>query len=293
MPPGGAAQLVVFIFAIFVAPRVMAVLPDFDPLLMIIGLFGLLAALQQLGFNAAGEGGYASEDSGRARSKADDDDAPSERTPQDLLAEAERCLAQNSWGKVLELSRQVSDADPENARAWELQATALKWEGRREEALGVVEKARSLYEVQSRTLDELAKELSVAESPANAAKEFHEKGEDFVSKRQYDLAAECFRKALEVLGSTGDKEFRLEVLRRSAECAQQLQDWSACRRHATEILDVDPNDTQALLQRAVSNEALEKFKAALEDARKLLALSPKSKAVANRIVHNCQQALRD
>merc|ERR1719215_743555 len=125
--------------------------------------------------------------------------------------------------------------------------------------------------------------------------EIEAKGEEFFSKRMYDLAFECYCKAVDAIGegdgtddSTG---IRLRLLRRRAECAQQLHDWSVCRRDATEILEADPSDARALLQRASANEALEKFAAALKDARKLLAMDPKN-PFANRLVHNCQKALR-
>merc|ERR1712039_396378 len=111
----------------------------------------------------------------------------------------------------------------------------------------------------------------------------------------YDLAFECYNQGVDALGdpdnSSGSRVVRLRLIRRRAECAQQLHDWSVCRRDATELLHADPNDARALLQRASANEALEKFAAALEDARKLLAMDPKN-PVANRLVHNCQKALR-
>jgi len=115
-----------------------------------------------------------------------------------------------------------------------------------------------------------------------------------MAKRQYDQAMECYSKALESLGdaSESSREPLLRLHRRRAECAQQLQDWSTCRLDATALLEEDPNDSRALLQRACANESLEKFKAALADARRLLAIDPKNSA-ANRIAHNCQQALRD
>jgi len=289
MTGGAQAQFLVVVLAMFVVPNIMSYLPSVDPLFMIMGLFGFVALLQQLGMSPDGEG-HGMSDRGQQRKEEE----VAERTSEELLQEAERCLAQNSWEKVQALARQVSDKDPENARAWELLVTALKWEGKREQALAAAEKARDLYEVASPALDKLVKELSTEESPDAMATECETKAEDFLGKRQYDLAAECFQKALDALSKDdGYLEQRLRLLRRKAECAQQLQDWGACRAAATEVLEEDPNDTQALLQRAVSNEALEKYKAALEDARKLLALDPKSRTVANRIVHNCQQALKD
>merc|ERR1712113_234860 len=96
----------------------------------------------------------------------------------------------------------------------------------------------------------------------------------------YDLAFECYNQGVDALGdpdnSSGSRVVRLRVLRRRAECAQQLHDWSVCRRDATEVLNADPSDMQMLLRRASANEALEKFAAALDDARKLLSVDPKN-----------------
>merc|ERR1712232_262618 len=103
---------------------------------------------------------------------------------------------------------------------------------------------------------------------------------------------DCFTKAIEVLGeSSKTAPGSLALYQRRAECAQQLQDWSLCRRDATVVLEADPTDQKALLQKAAANEALESFEAALQDARKLLTLDPRNVA-ANRIVNNCKQALR-
>eukprot|EP00930_Biecheleria_cincta_P100712 TRINITY_DN92328_c0_g1_i1.p1 TRINITY_DN92328_c0_g1~~TRINITY_DN92328_c0_g1_i1.p1 ORF type:complete len:296 (-),score=76.32 TRINITY_DN92328_c0_g1_i1:55-942(-) len=291
------AQIVAILAAIFVVPKLMSIMPNFDPLLMIMGLFGILALVQQLQMSSMESGGQGEDKATRrASGEARESSSRAQRSPEELLEEAERCLQQNSWDKVQALAKQVTDADPEHARAWELQATALKWDGKREEALNVVERARDLYEVKSSKLDELFKELSSVESPVDMATECETKGDEFISKRQYDLAADIVQKALDALESAESTSEvsaqRLRLQRRKAECAQQLQDWGACRRAATAVLEVHPDDTQALLQRAVSNEAMEKFSAALEDARKLLTLDPKSRSVANRIVHNCQQALK-
>lgn len=301
--PDAAASVGVMLAAIFVVPRLMAFIPDFDPLMVIIGLFILLAGVQQLGFQMNGEG----HDGSRGR---DDDDGNSRRardwgsgqakaktaTPEDMLQQAERCLEQNGWKRAEELARQATDVDPENSRAWEILATAQKWDGRCEEAMATIKRAREVFEVDSTGLKQLAAELErSAASPGEQAEECAARGEDFFSQRQFDLAMECYTKALDFLGDLdGDstlREAQLRSLRRRAACAQQLQDWGTCRRDATAVLEASPSDAQALLQRAAANEALEKFSAALEDARRLLAIDPRS-AAANRIVHSCQRALR-
>lgn len=296
--------VLVFLAAIFVVPRLMQYLPDLDPLVVIIGLFVVLGLLQHLGIVSAnaGQPGETSQDRRRwnAGQNSNAAEEQTSRAPSldELLSEAERCLKQNSYVRVQELASKATDVDPENARAWELLATAQKWEGKREEALATVKKAQDMYEVQSAGLTSLAKELEQAESPADIAAECEAKGEDFIGKRMYDLASECYTKAIDALDAGGhgdsadDKALRLRLHRRRAECAQQLQDWGVCRRDATVLLEADPNDSAALMQRAAANEALEKFKAALEDARKLRTIDPKNTA-ANRIIHNCQQALRD
>lgn len=295
MPPDGLTHMGVILAAIFLVPQLMSILPDFDPLMMLMCLFGFLALLQQLSFSGGPQGQAQGESPQRPQRSQQGPQEPAATSTSDLLQEAERCLAQNSWSAVKKIAKQITDADPENARAWELLATAQKWEGKREEAAATVQRARDLYEVDSPGLRELAQELSHGSSPENTVQERETKGEDFLSRRQYDLASECFTKALEALGNApGDEKaaIRLRLLRRRAECSQQLQDWSLCRQDATAVLEASPEDQRALLQRAAANEALEKFKAAMEDARRLLALDPKN-AAANRIVHHCNQALKD
>lgn len=296
---GGGMQVLVVVFAFLGVPKLMSIMPDLDPLMVIVGVFLILAVVQQLGFQTADATGSGGGDSQRHRRPTTEQEVPSRaHSMQQLLKDAEKALQQNSWARVKELAKQVTDADPECARAWELLATAQKWEGERDAAAATVRKAREIYEVESEGLRNLAQELESSNSPAIMAEECEGKGEGFFVKRQYDLAAECYSKALNSLSegaaaSVGSSQaLRLRLLRRRAECAQQLQDWATCRQDATELLEADPHDPRALMQRAASNEALEKFKAALEDARKLLSLDPKNGA-ANRIAHHCQQALRD
>jgi tetratricopeptide (TPR) repeat protein len=297
-----AHALFVLFAGIFVVPRVMPYLPDFDPLLAIMGLFGFLALMQHLGFAevagpaAARSDGDDDHPNGNGRKSADPEHKQN-RSTEDLLEDAARCMEQNSYQRAEDLATKVADADPENIRAWELLATAKKWQGDRDGAAATVKKARELYECDSEGLRALEKELAGTVDPFATAREREAKGEEFLRKRQYDLACECYTEAIGALESSGDHAAAvirgtiLSLKRRRAECAQQLQDWSLCRRDSTDILDKDPDDAQSLLRRAAANEALEKFKAALDDARKLLAIDPKNTA-ANRIAHNCQNALR-
>jgi len=300
----GRSQIFVVLAALFVVPKLMSIVPDFDPLMVIVGLFVILALVQQLGF-AQGEGANANDGEGttaRARQRQrqnrgaeeEQDSSSKEVNVPQLLKDAERSMEQNNWSRVQELAKRAADADPENARAWELLATAQKWDGQRDAAAATVKKAQEIYEVDSAGLRALAKELSSAQPSVAMVGECEKKGEDFITKRQYDLAAECYAKALESLGEAPEaqeaKDMRRRLLRRHAECSQQLQDWTTCRRCTTELLEADPRDSSALLQRAASNEALEKFKAALEDARMLLSMDPSNRA-ANRIMNNCRQAL--
>lgn len=299
----GGTTLAIILMAMFGLPKLMSILPDFDPLMLIVGIFLIMAVVQQLGFQGGDPNGTTAASRQRARQRhaaggkdEHEDNSSKDVDVKQLLEDAERALQQNNWSRVQELARKATDADPECARAWELLATAQKWEGKREDAAATVRKAQDIYEVESEGLKKLARELENSKPSAAMVAEFDKKGEDFFSRRQYDLAAECFAKALEAIGdapaSDAEKVQRKRMLQGQANCAQQLQDWGTCRQATTELLQADPRDARALLQRAASNEALEKFKAALDDARKLLAIDPKS-AAGNRIVHNCQQALRD
>lgn len=288
-----AGGIVAFAFAFFVVPKIMPYIPN-DPLVIIIGLFSIVALLQHLGLSSqAGPG----DDSGyRHRSTETKEEEEDKGTKlEHHLREADRCIQQNNYDRAKELAQMAADLDPECARAWELKATAQKWLGQREEALATVRIAKETYEVDSDGLNALIKELGQSKSPAEIASESEAKGEEFFSKRMYDLASPCYVQAIEALGCSdaagSDRPLYLRLLRRRAECAQQLQDWGQCRRDATSLLEEDPNDARALLQRAAANEALEKFQAALDDARRLLTID-RTSAAANRIVHNCQQALR-
>lgn len=289
------------IFAIFVGPqlfKLLQYLPSVDPLIVIMGIFAALAGVQHISGQAAEAGAAASGNGRRQASRAAEEQRCSEPSAAELVAEAEHCLKQNSYGKTQDLAKHALDLDPECTRAWELLATAQKWDGRRGEALATATKARDIYEVDSKILTSLATELSSKVNTAEEAAEAEAKGEEHIGRRHYDLAEQCFSRGLELLGdgkkaaAASASDLHLRLLRRHADCAQQLQDWVACRRDATAVLEACPGDVKALLQRAASNEALEKFKAALEDARELLRLDPKNSA-ANRIVHNCSQALRD
>lgn len=274
----------------------MEFVPNFDPLMLIVGVFALLALLQHLGFVNDTVDPSDARSARRERPAGGDAREPEsakEATAEELVADAERCIEQNSYARAQELAKQATALDPESIRAWELLATAQKWEGQRDDAAATVRKARELYELDSAGLRELAQELEGAQDVGTVAAESEEKGEKFMAARQFDLAAECFARGVEAFSSCdgGDKSQLLRLLRRQAECAQQLQDWGTCRRAATKVLEDNPRDPAALLQRAAANEALERFQAALDDARTLLAIDPKSKA-ANRIAHSSQQALR-
>mmetsp|Transcript_93439 Transcript_93439/g.204520 ORF Transcript_93439/g.204520 Transcript_93439/m.204520 type:complete len:326 (-) Transcript_93439:66-1043(-) len=322
MAPNPLIQGFVVILAVTAGPQLMQLLPTTDPLVLLIGLFAFLGAVQHLLGSVLAEAteseqGEASNDQAsnaspknkannknttQASSTSTNTASGRSKGPQtvpELLQEGSVALAQNNYSRAQSLAEKAADIDPESAEAWELLARAQKWQGNRKEAAATVKKAMETYEVKSKGLKELAKELKGKGSPVEDAKNSSKKGDDFIAKRQYDLAAECYNQAMETLNDAGltldseeaDRDFILQVERRRAECGQQLQDWGQCRRSATVVLGADPKDKQALLQRAAANEAMENFEKALEDARLLLSLDPKNGA-ANRLVHSCQQALR-
>lgn len=277
-----------------------------DPLMVFFSLFVIVGALQHLGLGgeaqAQGEGEaptsrakQAARQNGSRHREENDPQARGTQSLETCISEAERCLGNNNYDRAELLAKQATDMDAECAKAWELLATAQQWAGKREEALTTVKSALETFEVQSEGLNKLKRDLQ-SKSPAEIAVECEAKGQEFMSKRMYDLAIDCYNKAIDALEAAevaaADRPLFLRLRRSRAECSQQLQDWSLCRKDATVLLEEDPSDARALLQRAAANEALEKFKAALEDARKLLTIDSKSVA-ANRIAHNCQQALRD
>lgn len=287
-------------FAIFVVPRLMELLPSFDPLMMLMGLVGFAAVLQHVaGVNLereAAAGGAAGRPEPR-QSNRREQQYQAKESPQasldTLLSDAEKCIDQNNWDGARKRAQSAIDLDPESSRAWELLVTAHKLSGDKAAAKAAAEKATDIYEVDSAKLRTLRRELSETKPAAEVAAEHEARGEDFFTKKRFDLAVEWYSKGLEAIESAPSKapDFRLRLLRRRCDCSQQLQDWSTCRADASSVLELEPQDQKALLQRAISLEALEKFKLALVDARALLAIDPKN-TVANRIVHSCQRELQ-
>eukprot|EP00428_Durinskia_dybowskii_P024228 CAMPEP_0170245282 /NCGR_PEP_ID=MMETSP0116_2-20130129/22425_1 /TAXON_ID=400756 /ORGANISM="Durinskia baltica, Strain CSIRO CS-38" /LENGTH=299 /DNA_ID=CAMNT_0010496153 /DNA_START=67 /DNA_END=966 /DNA_ORIENTATION=+ len=294
------APIFILFAAVVAGPQILAVLPNVDPLVVIIGIFVALGFLQHLGFASSdcdsGVAGGATQNQGKAtasKAEGQSDDGTSdgqEHVCNTKLRDAERALAQNSYANAAALAAQVVDADPECARAWEVLVLAQKWEGNRSLAVTTARKAMDIYEVHSATLESLVQELGATYDPMTAALECEARAGEFLAKQQFDLAFDCYAQGLDTVGLDGG-DLRLRLLRGRANCAQQLQDWKTCRSDATELLDHDPNDVAALLQRAVANEALESFAAALEDARRLLILDSRCSA-ANRLVHSCRKALQ-
>jgi len=301
----GGSQILVLFMAIFLVPQLMRMMPDFDPLMMIVLLFVGLAGVQQLGFAAGQPGGEqngsnqsSSQQARRRREENEEQSSAAAPSLAQLLKDARRAIDQNSYASAEGFAKRATDLDPESAEAWELLATALKWAGKRKQAAEAARTAIDTYEVKSPGLEALVRELEKSEEPGAVAKECAAKADDFFAKSQYDLALDCYSQAIDALDGESaaeqqqSDELVIQMLRRRAECAQQLQDWSMCRRDATAVLERSPDDVQALLRRAAANEALEKFSAALDDARRLLAVDPRN-AAANRIAHNCKQALRE
>jgi len=141
-------------------------------------------------------------------------------TLEGLLEEAEKCMEQNNWSRAAEFAKSATDKDPESVTAWQVLAYALKWEGKREEAAATIKKAQELYEVNSDVLKQLASELEKNVRPGTLAAEHEKKGEEFKLRRQYDLAVECYEKALDILGEmTGECPEQLLVT--GAEAVQE------------------------------------------------------------------------
>eukprot|EP00403_Amphidinium_massartii_P043322 CAMPEP_0178441256 /NCGR_PEP_ID=MMETSP0689_2-20121128/37371_1 /TAXON_ID=160604 /ORGANISM="Amphidinium massartii, Strain CS-259" /LENGTH=224 /DNA_ID=CAMNT_0020064397 /DNA_START=16 /DNA_END=686 /DNA_ORIENTATION=+ len=199
--PDNILPAMVAMGAMLLAPSVLALLPSIDPLFVIMGLFALLALAQQAGLTGGDESAVP-ESARTRRGQSSEKQEAEEREPSvsELLEDAERCMKQNSYQAAQDIAAKAADKDPECSRAWELQASALKWLGQRKEAAALLRKAIDLYEVDSPGVQALLKELESGASPLATATECESKCEELFGKRQYDLALECSNKGLEALG---------------------------------------------------------------------------------------------
>jgi import receptor subunit TOM70 len=173
-------------------------------------------------------------------------------------------------------------------------AKALRTLGRAEEALAFLKKCPKNDEAAT-----LAAELKPEAEAAEAARiaslsgpeRAKEEGNVFFRKGLFETALVKYSEALK---SCKDQESAtaLAIRNNRAACYHQLSDYSSVVRDTNYVLQRDPSNFKALFRRMLALEPLERYEAALVDARALLRQDPRND-VANKVQHRLSKLVRD
>ena len=117
-----------------------------------------------------------------------------------------------------------------------------------------------------------------------------EEANDLFKKASFEEAIPMYTKALAACTDKGS-ELAISIMNNRAACNQQLSNFSAVIDDTTAVLEVDSNNVKALIRRALALEAKERYRIALADIRKVLAINP-TIDIANRAQHRLGQAVR-
>jgi len=123
-----------------------------------------------------------------------------------------------------------------------------------------------------------------------------EEGNALFKKGLFEQALVLYDKALALCvagkDEAGTEALEVAVRNNRAACQHQLSNFSAVLEDTSKVLEKEPDNLKALVRRMLALEPLEKYEAALEDARKVLRFCP-GHEVANRIQHRLGKLVRD
>jgi len=173
-------------------------------------------------------------------------------------------------------------------------AMALRALKRFEEALSFLKRCPPNDEA-SALAAELRPEAEAAEAARIAslsgAERAKEEGNVLFRKGLFEPALEKYSEAL---GKCEEPEGKMALAIRNnrAACFHQISDFSAVIKDASFVLEREPENLKALTRRMLALEPLEKYEAALSDARAVLRQDPRSD-VANKVQHRLSKLVRD
>jgi len=187
--------------------------------------------------------------------------------------------ALGDYQKAIEDANECINLDAKWAKGYYRKGNALSCLSRYEDALDALTKGNQLdpkdagikdklNEVKQKVEENKKKAEKMNATPAVAAKL---EGNDFYKRGLFPDAIECYSRALAL--STDDKE-KIDCLNNRASCQYQLRSFKQCIADSSDVLEMDPTNTKALLRRALSYEGLEKFEQGLADMKKLQEISP-------------------
>lgn len=123
------------------------------------------------------------------------------------------------------------------------------------------------------------------------AEKSKEEGNVLFRKGLFEDAASKYTEALEKVEDP-HSTLALAIRNNRAACFHQLSDFGSVVKDTSFVIEQDPGNAKALMRRMLALEPLERYEAALEDARAVLRQDPRHEA-ANKMQHRLSKLVRD
>lgn len=217
--------------------------------------------------------------------------------PDHAILLSNRSLSGLKLGKLEEAAadgKRCSELKPDFMKGFLRGAMALEQLGRFKEAFDLLSKSPKDPEVEklAATLKPKVEELEKKRIAALKGEEkLKEEGNALFKKGQFEQALEKYNAALK-LCKDEKSEMALAIRNNRAGCYSQLSDFSNVVKECNFVLEHQPDNAKALMRRMQALEPLEKYEAALADARHVLRLLP-GNDMANKLQHRLGKIVRD
>jgi len=208
-----------------------------------------------------------------------------------------RALCLHKLGRLeaaLDDAKRCTQLRPDFAKGFIRGAMILRELSRPQEALELLRKAPKHEEVEKLSA-EVRPEADAAETHRIASlsgpEQRKEQGNALFKKGLFEQALTVYDEALGMC-SDQDGSLALAIRNNRAGCYHQLSDFAQVIKDTTFVLEREPDNLKALLRRMLAYEPLEKYEAALNDARSVLSQCPGNEQ-ANKVQHRLGKLVRD
>jgi len=217
--------------------------------------------------------------------------------PNHAILLSNRALSGLKLGKLEEAAadgQRCSVLRPDFMKGYLRGAMALEQLGRVKEAYDLLTKSPKDQEV-----EQLAAKLKPAVealekkriASLTGPEKIKEEGNALFKKGSFEQALEKYTAALK-LCKDPKEEMALAIRNNRAGCYSQLSNFQAVVEETNFVIEQQPENAKALMRRMQALEPLEKYEAALADARLVLRLLP-GNDLANKLQHRLGKLVRD
>jgi tetratricopeptide (TPR) repeat protein len=217
--------------------------------------------------------------------------------PNHAILLSNRALCFHKLGRLeegLEDARRCAELRPDFAKSYIRGAMILQELKRPQEALELLRKAPPHEEVE-RLSAQVRPEAQAAEerriASLSGAEQKKEQGNALFKKGLFEQALRVYDEALDMC-TDPQGHLALSIRNNRAGCYHQLSDFSQVIKDTSIVLECEPDNLKARVRRMLAYEPLEKYVAALNDARHVLSKCPGNEQ-ANKVQHRLSKVVRE